>query len=241
MGRAADFMFFVASKGAGSQTPANLQGNAALSDSGGVSSLAYKNANTPGSALTTIVFYVLTNSSPGDLSLSDGINSWSKIYSHVFNPESGKYVYVGIFEAPNSSGSKLTIGISGYDGSVIGSAVFIEEWSGLASSPVDGTAYGAIMSSYAHDTSLTTFNGPSITTSANGDLIYSAFFDYGTKVTMLNAGSGFSPLQAITGVLCLDEYEIQSSAGAIVPTLSIETSAAYTNGGIAAAVAFKHG
>jgi hypothetical protein len=115
-----------------------------------------------------------------------------------------------------------------------------EAYNVVTNSPLDGTA------SIASSTTSTVATG-SITTTANGDLI----FEYGNwigesplndQITYVNdfvAGRGWSPIIAdtITGEFFQDIQ--QSAAGSITPTYDVEVSSGNSNAWGAVAAAFK--
>lgn len=123
------------------------------------------------------------------------------------------------FYFPNVSGSPTSI-IATFSGSVSRSQVAMQEWSGIATStPLDGH--------HMVQSSGTTPSSGSITTTANGDLIYSSIFDVISNDT-ITAGSGYTirNSQSGNGVVTdiADESQVQSSAGAINGTWTINNS-----------------
>ncbi len=204
-----------------------LQGAGSFSNSA-ISSQAFTTQNCTVGALEvyTVAYLVPSGSPSGDVTLSDGQNTISKAYSAWMNITGTVYVYIGIFYAINTSATKLSLSISNYfSGAVYGWLVSLNEFSGNASSsPVDGSAYGSIVQSPGSGSQ--TVNGPQITTNVNGDLIYAILFDTYTtsKASALSAGSGFSAgniLECSTYTnYSGDEYEAQTSAGAITPTFT---------------------
>jgi hypothetical protein len=85
--------------------------------------------------------------------------------------------------------------------------IHVSEWSGVSATyPVDAFASAA-------GTGATVSSG-SVTTTANGELVYGYTFLLNTAT----AGSGFAGMTLVNGDL--DEYQIQSSAGSIAATYS---------------------
>jgi hypothetical protein len=90
--------------------------------------------------------------------------------------------------------------------------IHVSEWTGIAkSSPVDQV-------SFATGTGSAVSSGSKVTT-ANGELI----FGYGWVARTASAGSGFTALSLVNGDL--DEYRIQSAAGAVDATFTQSSSA----------------
>jgi hypothetical protein len=74
----------------------------------------------------------------------------------------------------------------------------------------------------------TTANAVSITTSSNGDLIYVHVCRTGTPTTSsFTAGSGFTLVTTDIHDGCATEYQIQSTAGSITPTMTMATASTY--------------
>jgi hypothetical protein len=141
-----------------------------------------------------------------------------------FNPHNG------LCYALNSSGASTYNGAGGSDRAVIGfgsSAVTnvaadASQWNNIVTSgAVDqhGAAAGA---------SSTTANAVTITTTTAGDLIYVHVCRTGTpSTTSFTAGSGYTLLSADIHDGCATEYQIQTSAGAITPTMTMATASTY--------------
>jgi hypothetical protein len=179
----------------------------------------------------------------GDLTISDTTNStWGRGASGWLHISAlGIYWYWGIFSVVNSyTAGKVTANVSGYNSGVSYTNLTLEEFSGeLTSGSFD--VGGGVNSSYVY-ASGQTINGPSLTTTANGDLILLMVVDGYEAVTSFNAGSGLTILQtSYTGgkLFQADEWGTQSVSGSITPTIVITAGAGGSSGLLIFAGAFK--
>jgi hypothetical protein len=188
------------------------------------------------------------SSSPvGDLSLTDSKgNTWTKMFSLWYEYSTNEWEYIAIFSAVNTQGTgneKITVDISGYvSGNQGYPDVVIEEWTGNATSSVQDGSGNYAAPAYALGTQ--TLNGPTLTTTVNGDLIYVYGYDLTGYITAFTSAGIYSVGQAnynSTVDPMGDEYGVQTSYGAITPTFKITASAASGGSGglFMAAVAFK--
>lgn len=122
------------------------------------------------------------------------------------------------FYKENISGAPTSI-IATFSTSVL-ARIQIVEWSGLqSSSSLDGHSANPITAVG------TVYTLTSITTTADGDLIYAAATTDSTGGTTMTAGSGFTLRNAGTGTQnAYDETQVQATHGAIAPTLNVNVS-----------------
>jgi hypothetical protein len=225
------------------------QGNASQ-NSGTASSLPFTTQNNTVNALLIcgIGYYVNTSNTPtGDLSFSDSKgNTWTKAYSIWYQVGPNPYwQYQAIYYAVNTNGTggeKITVDISGYYSGASATNLAIEEFTGNAlSSLVDGTGNYS-MQGYASGAQV--LNLPSLTTSANGDLIYAFVYDYEWLITAFTSQGIWTVQEALynksTYPPMCDEWGVQTTGGLITPTLGLTSSAAHSTYGILTTdVAFK--
>jgi hypothetical protein len=177
-------------------------------------------------------------SSGRTVSVSDNkSNSWSQAVSVGSTTND---MTVALWYATNVAAGTLTIAVT-FDSTIYGQQFACKEaYNVVASSPLDGTA------SVASSTTNTVSTG-SITTTANGDLIfeYGNYIGYAPLNTASNyanvfiAGAGWSPIVADPESGEFFEDIQQTSAGSITPTYDVEVASGNSNSWGAVAAAFK--
>jgi hypothetical protein len=209
-----------------------------------ITSLGYTTSNnTAGSLLKCTVSYTIQSATvqTGDVSVSDPQNgAWSKAISGWFTTATDEQVYTALFYCINNYGAgKLTVSISGYNASSDSGQVMLDEYTGTTATTTTVLDVAAI--SIATYSTSGTMSGAPIVTTANGDLVTMDFEDWWGDVTAFTSGSGTitndNPNSSYGG--SGDEYQTQSTAGAITPTMGYTASAGKTNGAILITAAFK--
>jgi hypothetical protein len=160
----------------------------------------------------------------------DGGNTWHQLAT---TRSGGQFYYIYAAYNVTSGTRNVTIAFPGIGGSPFTSAEISEFQNVATSSAQDGS--GASSSGTS-----TTWSGGTVTTGTNGDLVWCVGFCNGgqlTDNTFFTAGSGATlcstnPLSSSGGVAV--QYQIQATAGAITPGITISASASYI--GLAAAL-----
>jgi len=194
---------------------------------GQIGSCQLKAAATNGSLLSVWVSgsYVGSSTPSGDVSLSDGHNSWgSPIVSYWENYYSNQWTYMACFQVQNVSATQLTISInySGQNVSMTGTVIYIDEFTGISGSGsfVDGTPNIAWIKEMT--TGSQTVPGIAIT-EASGDLISTFIYDtdyWSVAISALAASSGWTIAQnGLTnpGAVSGTAYQV-SSSGSVTPS-----------------------
>jgi len=157
-----------------------------------------------------------TASGPGSFTCVDGAVDSTTTIGSTYHPHDG------ICYAPNSTAGSdrevVTFGTTPVT-NVAGDA---SQWYNVATSnPVDVHASAA-------GTSSTTANVVSVTTTVGGDLIYVHVCRTGTpSTTSFTAGTGFTLLTTDIHDGCATEYQIQTTAGTITPSMTMATASTY--------------
>lgn len=207
-----------------------------------IGSIAFTAQNNAANSLNTLfVCYISTTSTTPttDLSVIDQLgNVWYKAgpTDSWLGLGTNAWLYSAQFYCINSKGDgtqKLSLTISGYITPVALSGLFLEEFippSGLI--PALNTFAGSGISTIAYVSGSQTLNCPAVTTTASGCLVYVVAFDeYGNTTTIsvgsgLTAGNcGFQNSWSISLGATGDEFETQTSAGSITPTIGWNSNA----------------
>lgn len=187
------------------------------SASSGLSSIAVTlNSVTTGDLLVACIGGDATGGNyppPAPTTVSDNVNgAWSNAapWSSVNN--SGATDEIGIWYHANSASGNVTLTAS-WSSAII-------NFPGIAITAFKGAATSNLLDQSAAVASGSTANpsGNSITTTSNGELIYSCAVTASSAAT---AGSGFTGLDTGTNSGMFDEYEIQTTAGAIAPPFTL--------------------
>jgi hypothetical protein len=166
----------------------------------------------------------------GDVSLSDGVNTWVKVFGTwtEWYATGNDWSYVACFMAINTSATQLTVSASysGFNVSLTATVLFLDEFTGESGtgSFIDGS--GSALWSKVTATGVQAVNSASITTTVNGDLICSFFYDtfyYSEYASTIAAGGSATLAQGNAtnpGGASGTEYQVQTSSGAIQPAWS---------------------
>lgn len=136
----------------------------------------------------------------------------------------------GLCYAMNASGASTFNGAGGSDRVVVGfGSTAVTNVAANASQWNNITTSGAVdVHNAAAGASSTTANAVTITTTAAGDLIYVHVCRTGTPTTTsFTAGSGYTLLSADIHDGCATEYQVQSTAGSITPSMTMGTASTY--------------
>ena len=199
------------------------------------------NLPNPGGAGNLLILGIQCASAGSITSVTDnkGSNTWVAGPT-VTNATSNRKLFLYYALNITSATQLVTVTFSGLTTNTSGAGTgypqcVLSEWYNIAtSSAVDGTAVGSSTSKTAG----------SITTTANGDLVYQWGVDISDTTTgagpsfngtSITKGSGFTLITSDLQIGLIEQYQIQSTAGAISPAFT--TSGAAVWGSLA--IAFK--
>jgi hypothetical protein len=175
-----------------------------------VSSATFVSALTPGSK---IVVFVETSANTTCTITDTAGNTYTQINAGIFNTQTGYKTIIAWADNTSSQAANKVTATWAATGAFRSAG--ISEWTGLATGAPD------IFTTAKNLAGTTTPTDDSMTTTVNGDLIVSVCASDGSAVT---AGAGYT-LLGDTGIGPGWEYQVQSTAGAIAPTLTLAPSA----------------
>jgi hypothetical protein len=196
--------------------------------SGTPTSLAFNAAQVSGSLLVCAVSAVSGGGANGDVTVSDSVNgTWSKGSGGWYG---GGYSYIQLFYIVNSSNSVVTVDFSNWPSGAIYAMILIEEFTGNASSSVLDVCSNGTAEAVSQGTNIAV-NAASVTTTVNGDLIYSVFYDESPIVTASSNGTlTAGQWQLYSGNESIgDGYQVQSTHGSLTPTWTLTTNGSATS------------
>jgi len=200
---------------------------------GQVGNCQLKSAATNGSLLVAWFegTYSGTSTPSGDIALSDGVNTWVKVFSNwtEWYATGNDWSYIACFFAINASATQLTETVnyttSGgtLNVSLTATVLYLDEFTGESGSGsfIDGS--GSVLWSKVSATGLQTVDSYNMTTLVNGDLVLSFFYDtyyYAEYASSIAAAGGATICQSNpsnAGGASATEYQVQTTAGVIQP------------------------
>ena len=199
------------SGGAGSTSPAFVQGTTGLGFNANSDSATFSSNVTNGDLIAVMVMAQGAGTTNVTSSCSGSFTQVDAVSNTVLNATSSDWYAVA-----NSTGScTVTASFSGSPGH---SALLITEVSGVASSnPLD--AHSAMNQDQPTLTTNDITSGTA-TTANNGDYIWGATVSPNSSYGPVSAGTGFLLSQPLVGGETAGEYEIQSAAGPISATFT---------------------
>lgn len=141
-------------------------------------------------------------------------NSYTPLVGHFF--DSTNTQYCSMFHLENITNGPITLTAS-FSPGVGFRAMAMAEFSGVATSSAFDGATGQLSGNSTATDAVTSGN---ITTTANGDLVYSSYYDEAVAGATFTQGTNYTLLDKTTGSSFPfgHEYQIQSSSGAIAGT-----------------------